>query len=87
MTITLNEREIEMVTNAVAQFIDIMIAGEDTIEYTKYMLDTGLGSALKKLYKGKYGEDVYVKYVSHKGNYKYPSFEEWEMNRKDGEQK
>ena len=86
MTITLNEREISMVGNAVSQFIDITTSGEDTIEYTKYMLDTGLGSAMKKLYKGKYGEAVYEKYVSHRGNYKYPSFEEWKMSRKAGEQ-
>lgn len=86
MTITLNEREISMVLDAVNQYIDIMTSGEDTIEYTKYMMDTGLGSAMKKLYKGKIGEAIYSNFVSHRENYKYPTFEEWEMSRKDDEQ-
>lgn len=86
MTITLNEREIKMITQTVIQYIDILREGEETFEHAEYMLETGLGSAMKKLCKGKNGEMIYSKYVSHKGNYKYPTFEEWEMSRKAGEQ-
>ena len=49
VTISLTEREIELVLSACNQYIEIMSQGEDTHEYTNYEIDTGLGSALRKL--------------------------------------
>ena len=83
MTLSLTEREIELVVSACNQYIELMEDGEDTHDYTLYELETGLGSALRKLYKGKNGEQVFGKY---KTVTKYPTFEEWKV-RKYGQKK
>lgn len=74
MTITLTDREIELVLSACGQYIELMEQGEDTHEYTQYEIETGLGSALRKLSKGRNGQRVYAKY---KTVTKYPTFDEW----------
>ncbi len=74
MTISLTDREIELVISACRQYIELMGEAEDTYEYTLYELETGLGSALRKISKGRYGQQIYGKY---KTVTKYPTFEEW----------
>ena len=82
MTISLTEREIELVLSACGQYIEIMEDGDDTHEYTIYELDTGLGSALRKLSKGRYGQRVYGKY---KTVTKYPTCDEWKGERNEAD--
>lgn len=79
----LNNQETNMVLAALQEYIDLMESGEETIEYTIYMLENGLGSALRKLSKGRNGEDVFAKYPCHRESYNYPSFEEWKAMRKE----
>ena len=83
MTISLTKREIELVLSACGQYIEIMSQGEDTHEYTNYEIETGLGSALRKLSKGRYGERVYRKY---KTVTKYPIFDEWRAAKAESEE-
>ena len=82
MTISLTDREIESVLDACNGYIEIMEQGEDTHEYTIYEIETGLGSALRKISKGRNGERVYAKY---KTVTKYPTFEEWKAVRAESE--
>ena len=82
MTISLTDREIELVTSACLQYMELMGQGEDTHDYTIYEIETGLGSALRKISKGRYGEQVYSKY---KTVTKYPTFEEWKAARAKSE--
>jgi len=83
MTISLTEREIELIVSACHQYIEIMGEGEDTHEYTNYELETGLGSALRKLCKGRKGERVYAKY---KTVTKYPTFEDWKETKAESDE-
>ena len=78
----LNNQETNMVLTALLEYIDIMEQGEQTAEYTRYMMENGLGSAVRKLSKGRNGEKVFSKYPYHREAYKYPSFEEWKAERK-----
>ena len=78
----LNNQEITMILAALLEYIDIMEQAEQTVEYTNYMLENGLGSAIRKLSKGRNGENVFSKYPYHREAYKYPSFEEWKAERK-----
>lgn len=82
MTISLTDREIELVLSSCIQYIELMGQGEDTHEYTIYEVETGLGSALRKLSKERYGERVYAKY---KTVTKYPTFEEWKAAKAESE--
>lgn len=84
MTISLTEREIQLVLSACGQYIEIMSGGEDTHAYTLYELETGLGSAMRKISKGRNGQKVYEKY---KTVIKYPTFEEWKTARAESEDK
>lgn len=82
MTVSLTDRECELVLSACGQYIEIMGAGEDTFDYTNYQIDTGLGSALRKLNKGRKRQNVYAKY---KTVTKYPTFDEWKAARTESE--
>lgn len=62
MTISLTDTEIRRVLDACNSYIKIMGQGEDTHEYTVYEIETGLGSALRKISKGKNGQHVYAEY-------------------------
>lgn len=84
MTISLTDIEIQRVLDACNSHIEIMSEGEDTHEYTIYELETGLGSALRKISKGRYGERAYSKY---KTVTKYPTFEEWKAAKAESEDK
>lgn len=83
MTISLTKREIEMVLDACGRYIELMEEGEDTQEYTTYEIETGLGSALRKIGKGRKLQCVYVKY---KTVTKYPTFDEWKKFRAESEE-
>lgn len=78
----LNNQETTMILAALLEYIDIMEQGERTVEYTNFMLENGLGSAIRKLSKGRNGENVFSKYPYHRESYKYPSFEEWKAEQK-----
>ena len=82
MTISLTDREIERVLDACNGYIEIMEQGEDTHEYTIYEIETGLGSALRKISKGRHGERVYAKY---KTVTRYATFDEWKASRVESE--
>lgn len=78
----LNNQETTMVLTALLEYIDVFENAESTAEYTYYMVENGLGSAIRKLSKGRNGEAVFAKYPSHRESYTYPSFEEWKAARK-----
>lgn len=78
MTLSLTDREVETIIDACFEYIEIMSNGEDTHEYTEYVLETGLGSALRKIGKGRNLGKVFSKYKTVN---KYPTFEEWQANR------
>lgn len=80
MTISLTDIEIERVLDACNGYTEIMGEGEDTHEYTIYEIETGLGSALRKISKGRNGQYVYAKY---KTVTKCPTFEEWKRLRQE----
>jgi hypothetical protein len=62
MTISLTDIEIQRVLDACREYMEIMGQGEDTHEYTLYQIETGLGSALRKISKGRNGQRVYAEY-------------------------
>lgn len=80
MTISLNDREIIMVLEACTQYCELMSEGEYTCDYNKYMLETGLGSAMRKIGKGRYASRIYGAYKTVS---KYPSFEEWLQKKQE----
>ena len=82
MTISLTDREIELVLSACGQYIELMENGEDTHDYAVYEMETGLGSALQKISKGRYGQRVYGKY---KTVTKYPTFDEWKARKNNAD--
>lgn len=82
MKISLTDIEIQRVLNACSAYIEVMGEAEDTHEYTLYEIETGLGSALRKISKGRNGQRVYAKY---KTVTKYPTFEEWKTARAESE--
>ena len=55
----LNNQETTMILSALLEYISIMEQGEQTVEYTNYMLENGLGSAIKKIAKGRNGGAVF----------------------------
>ena len=82
MEISLTDREVEMVLKACGEYIWVFGEAEDTTEYTNYMVDTGLGSAIRKIGKGRRISSIYSKYKTVR---KYPEFEEWKAQKDDQE--
>ena len=82
MTVSLTDIEVQRVLDACHGYMEIMGEGEDTHEYTLYEIETGLGSALRKISKGRNGQSVYKKY---KTVTKYPTFEEWKKAKAESE--
>lgn len=82
MQYNFTKQEVDMLLKALSEYVDAFGGDADieTCEYTEYMLENGLGSALKKLYKNRNGFDVYKDFKSHRESYKYPTFEEWVSN-------
>ena len=84
MTISLTDIEIQRVLDACHGYIEIMGEGEDTHEYTIYEIETGLGSALRKISKGRNGQHVYAGYKTVS---QCPTFDEWKATRAESENK
>lgn len=82
MTVSLTAIEVERLLDACHEYIELMSEGEDTHDYTLYEIETGLGSAMRKISKGRNGEHVYAEY---KTVTKYPTFEEWKKLRQESE--
>jgi hypothetical protein len=82
MTISLTDIEIQRVLDACLAYIELMGQGEDTHDYTIYELETGLGSALRKISKGRNGQSIYAGY---KTVTKCPTFDEWKAGRAESE--
>lgn len=82
MTISLTDIEIQKVLNACTEYIEIMGEGEDTHDYTVYELETGLGSALRKLNKFRNGQHAYARYKTVS---KCPTFDEWKADKAESE--
>lgn len=83
MTISLTDIEIQRVLDACNGYTDIMSEGEDTHEYTIYEMENGLGSALRKLMKGRNGQRGYANYKTVS---KCPTFDEWKAARAESEE-
>ncbi len=84
MNISLTDIEVQRVLDACNAYMEIMVEGEDTHEYTLYEIETGLGSALRKISKGRNGERVFAKY---KTVTKSLTFEEWRTAKAKGKVK
>ena len=82
MTISLTDIEIQRVLDACIAYVEIMGQGEDTHDYTIYELETGLGSALRKMGKGRNGQHVFAKYKTVS---QCPTFDEWKEARAESE--
>lgn len=83
MIISLTDIEIKRVLDACGQYMELMSQGEDTHEYTIYEIETGLGSALRKISKGRNSQSIYSEY---KTVTKYPTFDEWKAARTESEE-
>ena len=84
MTISLTDIEIQRVLDACLAYIELMGQGEDTHDYTIYELETGLGSALRKISKGRNGQQAFAKYKTVR---QCPTFDEWKAARAESERK
>lgn len=61
-SIYFTDQEINQVLTYLDEAIDILSEGEDTGKQIDKDIENGLGSALRKLYKGRNGEKFYEKY-------------------------
>lgn len=84
MTVSLTDVEVKRIMDACIGYIEMLSIGEDTLDYTLYEIETGLGSALRKISKGRNGQYLYAKY---KTVTKCPTFEEWKRLRQESEDK
>ncbi len=56
------DKELQQVRNYVVEAVDILGEASKTYEQVDKDMEDGLGSALRKLYKGLNGESRYAKY-------------------------
>lgn len=61
-SIYFTDKELAALRSSASEWCEIMAEGEQTIDHAQDRLDNGLGSALKKLYKGCNGERAYKDY-------------------------
>lgn len=61
-SIYFTDKELDALRKSASEWCEMMAEGEETIDYAQERLDDGLGSALKKLYKGRNGERAYKDY-------------------------
>ena len=87
MTIYLTDIEIQRVLDACIAYIEIMGEGENTHEYTVYELETGLGSALRKIGKERNGQHVHRFFAKYKTVSQCPTFDRWKAIRAESEGK
>ena len=66
-SIYFTDRELSMVRNYVFEATDILGNASDTAKQVDEDMENGLGSALRKLYKGCIGESRYAKYKTKRG--------------------
>lgn len=66
-SIYFTDLEIEKLIDYVSESVELLGEAEDTREKTAEDMENGLGSALRKLYKGKRGERIYAEYKTKRG--------------------
>lgn len=66
-SIYFTDRELRMVRDYAFEATDILGNASDTAEQVDKDMENGLGSALRKLYKGCIGESKYAKYKTKRG--------------------
>ena len=59
--------EIERLIDYVSDSVELLGEAEDTWEQTAEDMENGLGSAIRKLYKGRRDEKIYAKYKTKRG--------------------
>lgn len=68
-SIYFTDKELKQLRNYALEAIEILGEAEDTWEQTEKDLDDGLGSAMRKLYKGYNGEARFAKYKTERWYY------------------
>ena len=66
-SIYFTNRELQQLRNYVLEAVDILGEASETYEQVDKDMENGLGSALRKLYKGRDGETLYQKYKTIRG--------------------
>ena len=66
-SIYFTDQEIEQLISYAGCARDLLGGDEETHENAEYDMKNGLGSALRKLHKGKYGESNYLEYKTKRG--------------------
>ena len=61
-SIYFTNQEIRKLIDYVSNSVEVLIEAEDTAEQTEEDMKNGLGSALRKLYKGRNDEKIYAEY-------------------------
>ena len=61
------DKELQQIRNYVFEAVDILGEASETYEQVNKDMEDGLGSALRKLYKGCNGESKYLKYKTKRG--------------------
>ena len=69
-SIYFTDLEIEKLIDYVSNSVELLGEAEDTWERTAEDMENGLGSAIRKLYKGRRGEKIYAKYKTKRGKSK-----------------
>ena len=64
-SIYFTDLEIEKLIDYVSNSVELLAEG--TREQTAEDMENGLGSAMRKLYKGRRGEKIYAKYKTKRG--------------------
>lgn len=65
-SIYFTDKELKQIRNYALEAIEILGEAEGTWEQTEKDLDDGLGSAMRKLYKGYNGEARFAKYKTER---------------------
>lgn len=66
-SIYFTDRELDQIRNYVSEAVDILGEAAGTYNQVDEDMENGLGSALRKLYKGLNGELRYAKYKTKRG--------------------
>ena len=66
-SIYFTDRELQQIRNYVFEAVEILGEASETYKQVDEDMENGLGSALRKLYKGCNGEPKYAKYKAKRG--------------------
>ena len=66
-SIYFTDRELQMIIKYTSQATEILSEATETAASVDEDMENGLGSALRKLYKGRNGEAIYAKYKTKRG--------------------